>query len=368
MRAVRNSPARIGAPIAIALALVAGCGGGETATTSQPTNTAPSASQQDTAPIPMLVDYSPTLSDVTALLYLAEHPGVDLRAVTLAGTGESHCDAARPNTLALLALAGLDDVPVVCGPSTSVGPGNEWPEEWRQAADALDGLEVERPVSTQQPSASEDDAPDLVAETARTTEGLVVVALGPLTNLALAVDRHPQLVDELGMVYSMGGAFDVAGNAPNGSAEWNYFADPTAVDVVVKSGLPLTIVPLDATDHVPVTEEWFSRLDDELDDRHGSPSATAVFDLFRTGRPWDTGFSFWDELTAAIAVDESLAVIDERQVAVVTDASDADWSDLGRTVTATGGDLVRVASQPDRQRFEAGLLGTLTLDTHTGGG
>jgi inosine-uridine nucleoside N-ribohydrolase len=153
----------------------------------------------------------------------------------------------------------------------------------------------------------------------------------------------------------MGGAFDVAGNAPNGSAEWNYFVDPAAVDVVVKSGLPLTIVPLDATDEVPVNEAWFSR----LADHHGSPSASAVFDLYRSGRPWETGFSFWDELTAAIAVDESLAVFDQRLVAVVTDASDAGWSDLGRTVMATGGDPVRVASQPDRQRFEAELLSTL---------
>ncbi len=94
-------------------------------------------------PIPVVVDYSPTSSDVTALLYLAEHPGVDLRAVTLAGTGESRCEAAIPNTVALLALAGHPDVPVACGRTQPIGAGNEWPPEWRDAADELAGLDTD---------------------------------------------------------------------------------------------------------------------------------------------------------------------------------------------------------------------------------
>src|SRR5690606_32715934 len=153
--------------------------------------------------------------------YLASHPDVDLLAVTLAGTGESHCEAGVPNTLGLLALAGLTDVPVACGSTEPLGPGHEWPSEWRDAADKLFPLRFDaRP-----PAASETrSAVDLLADTAAATDGLTIVALGPLTNLAAAVAQHPRFDGDVAMVYSMGGAIGVAGNAPNGS-EWNYYVD-----------------------------------------------------------------------------------------------------------------------------------------------
>ena len=62
------------------------------------------------------------------------------------------------------------------------------------------------------------------------------------------------------MLYTMGGALAVDGNAPNGTAEWNYFVDPQAVATVLDSGVRTTIVPLDATDNVPVTRAFFDRL------------------------------------------------------------------------------------------------------------
>ena len=111
-------------------------------TTPPPRSTAePAAASAASDKLGVIVDYSPTVSDVGALLYLTQHPRVDLLGVTLAGTGESRCDAAVPNTIALLELAGAADVPVACGPSEPVGEGNEWPSEWRDAADALAGAE-----------------------------------------------------------------------------------------------------------------------------------------------------------------------------------------------------------------------------------
>ncbi|NNE10672.1 MAG: nucleoside hydrolase, partial [Ilumatobacter sp.] len=229
----------------------------------------------------VIVDYSPTTSDVTALLYVSQHPAAELLAVTLAGTGESHCDRAVANTRALLALVDRPDVPVACGPEQPVGPGNEWPADWRDAADRLDGLDLAAVAST---AANTDiDAIDLLASTAADHDPVTIVALGPLTNLAAAVATRPDLAEHVAGIVTMGGAVDVDGNATNGAAEWNYFIDPTAVDVVLGSGIPVTMVPLDATNSVPVTRAWF----DALVGHRTTAAADAVHDLFAASRPYD---------------------------------------------------------------------------------
>lgn len=320
----------------IALAATA-CGGEEAA---QSTGERPS-------PLPVVVDYSPTVSDAGALLYLASHPAVDLLAVTLAGTGESRCEAALPNTLGLLALAGVDDVPVACGPGVPMGPGHEWPSEWRDAADRLAPLEFDAVLDHDRVNA-ELSGVDLLADTAAATDGLVVVALGPLTNLAAALDAHPELAEDVAMLYTMGGAIGVTGNAPNG-AEWNYYVDPSAVDVVVRSEMPVTIVPLDATNHVPVDAGIYERMRG-----HREQPLFAIRQLWTDSTPWRNGSFLWDELTAMLAVDPSLAPLGTARITVVTAGDDA-----GRTLPASDGHEVLVAGRPNRRRAETAFLTTL---------
>ena len=85
----------------------------------------------------VVLDYSPTHSDIGALLYLASRPDVDLLAVTLPGTGEADCVPGTRNTRQLLALADLPDVPVGCGRDEPLKGHRDWPDEWRVEADKL---------------------------------------------------------------------------------------------------------------------------------------------------------------------------------------------------------------------------------------
>ena len=326
--------------IAVALTLVAAaCAGGSGAGSHSTRSDA-----DRPTPLPVVVDYSPTLSDVGALLYLASHPDVDLLAVTLAGTGESRCDAAIPNTRGLLALAGDDDVPVACGSTEPYGPGQQWPSEWRDAADRLEPLQFGAASGGHDESAVE-----LLARTAAASDGVVVVALGPLTNIAETLDAHPGFAGDVAMLYSMGGAIGVDGNAPNG-AEWNYYVDPTAVDVVVRSDMPVTLVPLDATDHVPASVGLYERMGDAVQ----TPALSAVHRMWGAARPWQTGFFLWDELTAMLAVDESLASTGTMRISVVTSGADA-----GRTAASADGVEVLVAGRPNRGRVERGFVEVL---------
>ncbi len=329
------------AVVALALAAVPACGDGTV-------DDAATASVDTGSPdlIPVMVDYSPTVSDVTALLYLTQHPGIELVSVTLAGTGESHCEAGVPNTLGLLALVESPDVPVACGPEDPVGPGHEWPSDWRVRADALPGISLTPAEAT-----TAADAADLLASVAAASpEPVTIVALGPLTNLAVALERHPAFADDIAMVYTMGGTLDAEGNAPGGLAEWNYYIDPTAVATVLDSGIPVTIIPLDATNHVPVTRSWF----ESLSAHHTTATADAVLDLHTATRPFELGFFFWDELAAAAAIDESLVSLEERTISI-----DSTGKSAGRIHADPAGSVVRVAVDVDRARFEAELLTTL---------
>jgi inosine-uridine nucleoside N-ribohydrolase len=291
----------------------------------------------------VIFDYSPTLSDVTTLMYLTQHPDVDLLAVTLAGTGESHCEEGVANTVALLELVGQPEVPVACGRTTPIGPGNSWPPEWRERSDALVGLDL----TTGTPELSL-DAADLIADIAAESSGPVtILAVGPLTNLAVALEEHDDLAENVSVIYTMGGALDVAGNAPNQSAEWNYFIDPTAVEAVLESAIPVTVVPLDATNYVPVTRDWFVK----LTTHNTTPAATVVHDLLAATPAWDLGFDFWDELTAAAMLDPTLVTYEDRNVSVVTAGEAA-----GSIENDSDGASVRVALAADAERFERELL------------
>ncbi len=93
-----------------------------------------------------------------------------------------------------------------------------------------------------------------------------MLTLGPLTNVALALQANPNLANRIDGVYVMGGAVHVPGNldenvSGNTAAEWNVYIDPHAANVVFASGVPITLVGLDATNHAPLTMDFYQRLE-----------------------------------------------------------------------------------------------------------
>ncbi len=298
--------------------------------------------------IPVIVDYSPTVSDVPALLLLTQRSEVRVIGVTIPGTGESECEPAVAHTLAILAAVDLGEVPVACGPTEPVGAGSEWPPEWRAAASRLAGVDL--PPANASETAL--DAPDLLIDLAeRSDRPVVIVALAPLTNLATALERDPDFPSRVDEVYTMGGAVRVAGNAPGGVAEWNYYIDPTAVSRVLESGLSVSMVPLDATNHVPVTKRWFYA----LSRHHLTEAARIVFDLWEANRPFEfPGFYFWDELAAFAAVDETVVTWETHELFTDTEGPFA-----GEVRISAGSPSVRVATSARQDEFESTLLNGL---------
>jgi len=288
-----------------------------------------------------------------ALLYLLQRDDVAIDAVTIAGTGEAHCDPGVANAKALLALGGSPDTPVACGRETPLKGTNAFPDEWRTAVDDLSMLDL----PTVDGSADPRGAPRLLLDT---LDGdATLITLGPLTNVAEALRTDPALGERVPELIAMAGAIDTAGNTPNGVAEYNVWVDPLAAKEVI-AGMDVTLVPLDATEDVPFTAFFVDALDAHL----ATPEAEAVRAIIASNEAIFTspGYQFWDALATALAFRPELATWDEANV-LVTDSTDAGAGWIDRY---DEGSPVRFAtSVPDPLAFEREYLSVLTGQTVT---
>ena len=295
----------------------------------------------------VVLDTDLAFDDVMALLYLLRRDDVILDAVTIAGTGEVHCDPGVQNARALLTLGGSPDTPVACGRETPLAGTNAFPDEWREASDDLSGIDL--PVPAGEPD--QRDAVDLLLEMLGGDAALLT--LGPLTNVAEALRRDPGLAERVPTFFAMAGAIDVDGNAPDGESEYNVWADPLAAAEVV-DGMAPTLVPLDATNDVPFTP-FFAQT---LDEHRTTPEAEAVAAMIAENEAIvaGSGYSFWDTLATALLLEPDLATWNEASIEV-----DPSGVGGGQTNRLAGGRRVRFAGGvPDPLEFEREYLSTLT--------
>ena len=304
-------------------------------------------------PKSVILDVDMAHEDMFAALFLLTHPNVDVKAITVAGTGEAHCGPGVVNALGLVAVSGRENIPVACGRKTPLAGNHEFPFEWRKAADDAYGV-----VLPKGGNASNLSAADLMIDiTQNSKESITIVAVGPLTNIAEAIQKNSAITRNIKEIYIMGGAVNTEGNVgtsgvgiQNQYAEWNIYIDPTAANIVFHSGIPIILVPLDATQHVPVTRNFYKA----LEKNQVTPSANLVYEMLTAnlGLVDSGGFQFWDSLTAAIFTDPSIATFEEVELSVVEN----DGPESGRTIATPNGSMIKVAISADRQNFEQILL------------
>ncbi|GAA4409671.1 hypothetical protein GCM10023168_28610 [Fodinibacter luteus] len=225
-------------------AVLAGCSApadldGETTEVGLPLGPTPTAAPgQD--PTPLVVDTDLGADDLLALTFLLRHPDVHVRAITITATGFLDCDTGLDVLGGLISALDASPPPVACGRSNP-GPGaRSFPAAWAAAAATGSGITPDAGALT----ASPEPAAQLIAGLAQSTQGLVLVALGPLTNVADVAMQHPQDYAKLAAVHAMAGS--VSGPIVDGVAEWNAAADPAALQTVLGAHTPLTLVPEDA--------------------------------------------------------------------------------------------------------------------------
>ncbi|MFN2180144.1 MAG: nucleoside hydrolase [Candidatus Promineifilaceae bacterium] len=307
---------------------------------------------------PILIDTDMAVDDWLAILYLLQRPDVDVRAITVAGTGEAHCGPGVKNALDLVALAGRPEIPVACGHETPLQGNHVFPQSWRDNVDRLAGLSI--PANPTQPQG--EDAAALITGAVRDAGGdLLIITLGPLTNLAQAFAEDPAVAREVKEIFVMGGAMSVPGNVgmvpetgiENDRAEWNIYVDPYAASQVLASGAPVTLVPLDATNQVVLDKAFYDRLEGD----RASPEAEFVYRALTQNIGFvNSGlYYFWDPLTAAIAVDQGLGSFASQPVLVIEE----EGPEVGAVRADESGSLVRITVAAEEERFKQEFLDVL---------
>lgn len=193
----------------------------------------------------MILDLDTGVDDALAIAYALADPEVDLIGI-VSSYGNNLLDVCAENSLKLLELLGHTDIPVFKGLPHSCTTEHFDVMQVSKDIHGDNGIgDVELPAPSR--ALEEQSGVDFYIEAAhKYGKDLIIIPTGPMTNLAAALKKDPEIADLIGNVTFMGGALTVEGNVTP-VAEANINQDPKAADEVMKSNLPLTMVGLDVT-------------------------------------------------------------------------------------------------------------------------
>lgn len=198
--------------------------------------------------IPVILDCDPGVDDAAGILLACMRPELDVRAITTVG-GNTGIENTTRNALDLLALAGIDGIPVAQGADRALMRPFHLGTRIHGAT-GFGGVTL--PDSGRAPIAM--TAVDLIAQTIReSAEPVTLIPTGPLPNIALFLLLYPELKPRIAQICLMGGAVYEGNRTP--AAEANFANDPEAARIVFQSSLPITMVGLNVTHRALFTTE-----------------------------------------------------------------------------------------------------------------
>jgi inosine-uridine nucleoside N-ribohydrolase len=246
--------------------------------------------------IPIVIDCDPGHDDAMAILLALASPEVELRGITTVA-GNQTLEKTTRNALKVLELAGRTDIPVAAGAAAPLE------RTLRVAAhvhgeSGLDGPDLPEPETRP----VEKPAADFLAELIE--PGVVLVPTGPLTNVALLLQRHPDVKERLERIVWMGGAIAEGNITP--AAEFNAFVDPEAAALVFASGIPVTMIGLDVTHMALFTRDHAERLRGTGKAGRVVAELSDFFQVFHERRYGFAGSPIHDALAVADVIDPTL--------------------------------------------------------------
>ncbi|MFT6447469.1 purine nucleosidase [Sulfitobacter pontiacus] len=298
-------------------------------------------------PRKIIIDTDPGQDDAVAILVaLASPEELDVLGITCVA-GNVPLDLTSRNARIVCELAGKRDVKVFAGCDRPLGRALVTAEHVHGKT-GLDGPDLPEPTMPM----AEGHAVDFIIDTLRdNAPGTVTLCpLGPLTNIATALQKAPDIADRIAKIVLMGGGYFEGGNITP-TAEFNIYVDPQAADIVFKSGAPIVVMPLDVTHKALVTKarndafralgtpvgiavaemtDFFERFDKEKYGSDGAPlhdpCVTAYLinpDLFK-GRHVNVEIETESELTMGMTVADWWGVTDRAPNATFMGDLDSD--------------------------------------------
>jgi len=263
------------------------------------------------APAQVIIDTDPGTDDALAILLALNSPEIEVRALTVV-PGNVTGKQGLENALKIVSLAGRCDIPVAGGAQHPLFQKLITAEFWHGA----NGLaNVELPASKCKADARW--APDLIIEMVHAApHEITLVPVGPLTNIALAVEKDPSIVPLVKEVVIMGGS--ITGGNVNASAEANIYGDPEAAQIVFQAGWPLTMVGSDVGERTL----FGTKQVEELSKTHGPENDFAVavlkYLVALSQKFGVDGTAMYDPLAVGAAIDRSVIQTQPMHVDVET--------------------------------------------------
>jgi purine nucleosidase len=294
----------------------------------------------------IIIDTDPGQDDAVAILLALASPEIEVLGITSVA-GNVPAVLTAKNARVVCELAGRPDIRVFAGCERPLGRDLVTAEHVHGET-GLDGPPLEEPTMPLQ----EAHAVDFIIETLRSEASgtVTLVPIGPLTNIATAFQRAPDIIGRVQQIVLMGGAYFEVGNITP-AAEFNIYVDPEAADIVFKSGVPLVVMPLDVTHKVLTTAprvqafrnlgtkvgqmvaawtDFFERFDKEKYGSEGAPlhdPCTIAWllkpDLF-SGREINVEIETQSDLTRGMTVADWWRVTDRKANALFIGDVDAD--------------------------------------------
>lgn len=252
------------------------------------------------APRKIILDCDPGIDDALAVVFALRSPELQVEAITTVA-GNVLIEPTTANARGLVDLAGTYRPPVAMGAARPLS-GKLLIADFVHGANGLGGVDLETSVPLDRRGAV-----GLMAETICRHPGeITLVAVGPLTNVAMLLREEPSRAAELREIILMGGSFGKGNTTP--VAEFNIYSDPLAAKEVLASGIPITMLTLEATSQAVLQRE-------HLDELRSSPEASART-IAAFAEPYinfvedhgPPGAPLHDPLAVGVAIDPTLAL------------------------------------------------------------
>ena len=259
----------------------------------------------------IIIDTDPGTDDAMALMLALNSPELDVRAITVV-PGNVVAKQGLENALRMVSLANRCDIPVAAGAQHPLFQKLITAEFWH----GKNGLaNIELPLSKCKVDARY--GPDLIIELVHAApHEITLVPVGPLTNIALAVEKDPSIVPLVKEVILMGGS--ITGGNSTAAAEANIYNDPEAAQIVFQAGWPLTMVGLDVGDKTLFSRKYL----DQLAQTHGPINdfiyQVANFLVQQAAQYGLDGTPMYDPLAVGTAIDATLMTAPPMHVDVET--------------------------------------------------
>jgi len=304
------------------------------------------------------MEHDGAIDDILSQLLLLTMENIELIGINVT-PADCFLEPAVESTYKILQLFDRTDIPIGVCHEHGV---NAFPSAWRARPEIINALPMLINFDYNIDPYKLMDGKELLANSIiNQSDPVTILMTGPCTNLVKTIEKNPEIKENIEEIVWMGGAFRTEGNVQtyqhNGSAEWNAFWDPPSSKKLFEMELPLTCIPLDATNQVPVNKEFLSQLASQTNSSISNLAGQLWAMTIDTIPSYHYVYFMWDTLaTSYLSLKDSFEI--ETVKAIVSDKPPNE----GQTILDPNGYKVQIANNVNKEIFYKYLLKQLNME------